>query len=178
MRTDKKMVEVRKLLYIYYQHYGYPAGCVIKQDSFYTAKGVPAPHYGVMRTIHSELLMRQRVQASLTEESYSAFEAIVASHRKNIFQLRDDLARLLDQYKLKRVSSEFAYSMNLMNASSYHASRVKVYRHIETDVLMPNDRVTHFFVDYGYYVLDGISGKKYFKSQLAAEELYDAKPDH
>jgi hypothetical protein len=177
MRTDKKMVEVRKLLYIYYQHYGYPAGCVIKPNEFYTAKGVPAPHYGVMKTIHTELMMRQRIQLSLTEESYAAFEAIVASNRKNIFQLRDDIGYLLDRYQVKRVSAELAYSTTLMNASAYHASRVKAYRHIQTGMLMPNDRVTHFFVDYGYYVLDGISGTKYLKSHLTAEELHNAKPN-
>lgn len=91
--------ETRRLLREWYLYRGFPTGCEISGEKpFYSGTGIPHFHIQLFKGVRKELVKRQRVQFSLTDESVEAFnKAIRLGRLRNHFQIRDELNNCLDR---------------------------------------------------------------------------------
>ncbi len=90
-----KFIQIRQLLYAFYQHNGYPAGCSIDAKSlFYKGKRIPGFHFNIFEGIYNFFLERQSFHGSLTNESLVMFANVLCTYKpKHIWELRDKLSR-------------------------------------------------------------------------------------
>lgn len=91
--------DVRRLLREWYVYRGFPTGCEISPNGpFYSGAGIPPYHIQLFKGVRKELIKRQRIQVSLTDESVKQFcKAIRLGRLRNHFQIRDELNNCLDR---------------------------------------------------------------------------------